>query len=425
MDNFIIEGGKPLVGEVFITGAKNAVLGIIPAAILSGEACTIDNVPMIRDVYKMINILESMGGTVQFNENVLEIDTKNLMSYDCSPYEEETSKMRASYYLLGALLGRYKKAIVPLPGGCNIGDRPIDQHIKGFEALGAKVVIEHGQVKMEAEELIGTDIYLDVVSVGATINIMLAAVFAKGKTIIENVAKEPHVVDVANFLNLMGAKIKGAGTDAIIVRGVEKLGGCSYSVVPDQITTGTYMMMAAATKGNVLVRNVVSKHMEAVSAKLKEMGVEIRAEGDGLRVIGPEKLKAVRVKTLPYPGFPTDLQQPMAVLMAIAEGNSVINESIFESRFKYVDELRKMGADITVNGRVANITGVSSLTGTRIVSTDLRAGAAMVLAGLVAQGKTQISGIHYIHRGYEKLEENICALGGEMYRIEVPNSFDE
>ncbi|MDO4288287.1 MAG: UDP-N-acetylglucosamine 1-carboxyvinyltransferase [Eubacterium sp.] len=422
MDNFIIEGGNPLCGEVEISGAKNAVLGIIPAAILCSCSSKIDNVPDIRDVHKIVNILEKLGAEIYREGDTLIINTEMPISYDCSEYEEETGKMRASYYLLGALLGRYHKAVVPLPGGCNIGDRPIDQHIKGFEALGAKVVIEHGQVKMEAERLVGADIYLDVVSVGATINIMLAAVRAEGQTIIENAAKEPHIVDVANFLNLMGAKIKGAGTDTIKITGVEEMHGCEYSVVPDQITTGTYMMAAAATRGNVLIKKAIPKHMEAITAKLREMGVQVIEEEEGIRVIGTDApLKGCKVKTLPYPGFPTDLQQPMAILMTLAEGQSVITESIFENRFKYVDELRKMGANITVNGRVANITGVPKLSGTKIRATDLRAGAAMVIAGLVAEGETRISDIHYIDRGYEKLEENIRNLGGSIRRETVPD----
>ncbi|MEF9919026.1 MAG: UDP-N-acetylglucosamine 1-carboxyvinyltransferase, partial [Eubacterium sp.] len=398
MDTFIIEGGHPLRGEVTISGAKNAVLGIIPAAILCSCSSKIDNVPDIKDVNKIVNILEKMGAEIYRENDTLVIDTVKPISYDCSEYEEETGKMRASYYLLGALLGRYHKAIVPLPGGCNIGDRPIDQHIKGFKALGAEVKIEHGQVKMEADRLIGTDIYLDVVSVGATINIMLAATRAEGLTVIENAAKEPHIVDVANFLNLMGANIKGAGTDTIKIKGVEEMHGCEYSVVPDQITAGTYMMAAAATCGNVLVKNIIPKHMEAVTAKLREMGVEIIEEDDGIRVIGKRPFKAVTVKTLPYPGFPTDLQQPMAVMMTLATGNSAIMESIFENRFKYVDELRKMGADININGRVANIIGVPTLSGTKIKATDLRAGAAMVIAALVADGETRISDIQYIDR---------------------------
>lgn len=418
MDKLIINGGVPLQGEVKITGAKNAVLGLIPAAILSRNVIMMDNVPQINDVQKMVNILRKLGVRIDSEGDVLTIDAREKISHDCSPYQDQTGRMRASYYLLGALLGRYHEAIVPLPGGCNIGDRPIDQHIKGFEALGAKVVIEHGQVKMKADRLVGTDIYLDVVSVGATINIMLAAVLAEGKTVIENVAKEPHIVDVANFLNKMGANIKGAGTDTIRIRGVEKLGSCSYSVVPDQITAGTYMMAAAATGGNVLVSGVIPKHMESVTAKLREMGAEVTVEGDGLRVKNnKERLKACRIKTLPYPGFPTDLQQPMAVLMAIAEGNSMIQESIFENRFKYVDELRKMGANITISGRIANITGVPKLSGTKIVSTDLRAGAAMVIAALVAEGESEVTGLQYIDRGYENLEGNFRDLGARIRRV--------
>ena len=425
MDTFIIEGGHPLNGEVAISGAKNAVLGIIPAAILCSCSSKIDNVPDIKDVNKIVAILEKMGAEIYRENDTLIINTDKPINYDCSEYEEETGKMRASYYLLGALLGRYHKAIVPLPGGCNIGDRPIDQHIKGFEALGAKVLIEHGQVKMTADRLIGADIYLDVVSVGATINIMLAATRAEGMTIIENAAKEPHIVDVANFLNLMGANIKGAGTDTIKIKGVDEMHGCEYSVVPDQITAGTYMMAAAATCGNVLVKNVIPKHMEAVTAKMREMGVEIIEEDNGSRVIGKENIKGCKVKTLPYPGFPTDLQQPMAVLMSIASGQSVITESIFENRFKYVDELRKMGADISINGRVANITGVPTLSGTKIKATDLRAGAAMVIAGLIAEGETRITDIQYIDRGYEKLESNIRSLGGIIRREAIEKKVED
>ena len=425
MDTFIIEGGHPLNGEVAISGAKNAVLGIIPAAILCSCSSKIDNVPDIKDVNKIVAILEKMGAEIYRENDTLIINTDKPINYDCSEYEEETGKMRASYYLLGALLGRYHKAIVPLPGGCNIGDRPIDQHIKGFEALGAKVLIEHGQVKMTADRLIGADIYLDVVSVGATINIMLAATRAEGMTIIENAAKEPHIVAVANFLNLMGANIKGAGTDTIKIKGVDEMHGCEYSVVPDQITAGTYMMAAAATCGNVLVKNVIPKHMEAVTAKMREMGVEIIEEDNGIRVIGKENIKGCKVKTLPYPGFPTDLQQPMAVLMSIASGQSVITESIFENRFKYVDELRKMGAEIAINGRVANITGVPTLSGTKIKATDLRAGAAMVIAGLIAEGETRITDIQYIDRGYEKLESNIRSLGGIIRREAIEKKVED
>ncbi|WKY48263.1 UDP-N-acetylglucosamine 1-carboxyvinyltransferase [Eubacteriaceae bacterium ES3] len=417
MDAFIIEGGNPLCGEVSISGAKNAVLGIIPAAVLCACSSKIENVPDIKDVNKMVDILEKLGADIYREEDTVIINTAKPISYDVSEYEEETGQMRASYYLMGALLGRYKKAIVPLPGGCNIGDRPIDQHIKGFEALGAEVVIEHGQAKLDAPQLKGAHIFLDVVSVGATINIMLAACRAEGKTIIENAAKEPHIVDVANFLNLMGANIKGAGTDVIKIVGVESMHGCEYSVIPDQITTGTYMMAAAATGGNVLIRNIIPKHMEAITAKLTEMGVSVTEEDNGIRVARTKPLKACNVKTMPYPGFPTDLQQPMAVLMTIAEGTSTITESIFESRFKYVDELRRMGANISINGRTATINGVKELSATKIKATDLRAGAAMVLAGLVADGETKVTDIVHIDRGYEKLQENMRSLGAVIRRI--------
>lgn len=416
MEYYIIEGGRRLNGEVSITGAKNAVLGLIPASILCGCASKIENVPDIRDVQKYLDILEKLGVEVYREQDNLYLNTENIESSDCSPYEEEIGKMRASYYLLGALLGRFGKAVVPLPGGCSIGDRPIDQHIKGFEALGATVKIRHGMVYVEAEKLTGARIYMDVVSVGATINIILAAVLAEGVTYIENAAKEPHVVDVANYLNLMGANIKGAGTDTIRIYGVDSLHGCEYSVIPDQITIGTYMMMAAATQGNILIKNVIPRHMDAVSAKLREMGVQVIEEDDGIRVIGKRPLKPVKVKTLPYPGFPTDLQQPMAVLMAVANGSSSITESIFENRFKYIDELRKMGAEATVTGRTCTFNGVEELSGTRIRATDLRAGAAMVIAGLIADGETKITDIHYIDRGYEHLEDNLRNLGGIIRR---------
>ena len=416
MEYYIIEGGRRLNGEVSITGAKNAVLGLIPASILCGCASKIENVPDIRDVQKYLDILEKLGVEVYREQDNLYLNTENIESSDCSPYEEEIGKMRASYYLLGALLGRFGKAVVPLPGGCSIGDRPIDQHIKGFEALGATVKIRHGMVYVEAEKLTGARIYMDVVSVGATINIILAAVLAEGVTYIENAAKEPHVVDVANYLNLMGANIKGAGTDTIRIYGVDSLHGCEYSVIPDQITTGTYMMMAAATQGNILIKNVIPRHMDAVSAKLREMGVQVIEEDDVIRVIGKRPLKPVKVKTLPYPGFPTDLQQPMAVLMAVANGSSSITESIFENRFKYIDELRKMGAEATVTGRTCTFNGVEELSGTRIRATDLRAGAAMVIAGLIADGETKITDIHYIDRGYEHLEDNLRNLGGIIRR---------
>jgi len=416
MDRLIIEGGHPLKGEVTIAGAKNAALGLIPAVILAEGVCRLENLPNIKDVNRFIDILGRMGAKVEReNGNTVIFDTENVEKFEM--LDDETKKMRASYYLIGALLGRFKKVVIPFPGGCNIGVRPIDQHIKGFEALGAKVSLEHGIISAEADELIGAPIYLDVVSVGATINIMLAAVKAKGVTILENAAKEPHVVDVANFLNLMGANIKGAGTDVIKITGVQKMHGCEYMVIPDQIEAGTYMIAAAATKGDVLVKNVIPKHLESISAKLMEMGAEIIEHDDAVRVIGKEPLKAVNIKTLPYPGFPTDLQQPMAVLMCMAEGTGTITESIFENRFKYVDELIKMGADILVNGRAAMINGRKKLSGTTLSATDLRAGAAMVIAGLVADGKTEVTELKHLDRGYENMERKLLDLGANIIRI--------
>lgn len=416
MDRLIIEGGHPLNGEVTIAGAKNAALGLIPAVILSEGVCRLENLPNIKDVNRFIDILGRMGAKVEReNGNTVIFDTENVEKFEM--LDDETKKMRASYYLIGALLGRFKKVVIPFPGGCNIGVRPIDQHIKGFEALGAKVSLEHGIISAEADELIGAPIYLDVVSVGATINIMLAAVKAKGVTVLENAAKEPHVVDVANFLNLMGANIKGAGTDVIKITGVQKMHGCEYMVIPDQIEAGTYMIAAAATKGDVLVKNVIPKHLESISAKLMEMGAEIIEHDDAVRVIGKEPLKAVNIKTLPYPGFPTDLQQPMAVLMCMAEGTGTITESIFENRFKYVDELIKMGAEILVNGRAAMINGRKKLSGTTLSATDLRAGAAMVIAGLVADGKTEVTELKHLDRGYENMERKLLDLGANIIRI--------
>ncbi|NTW71631.1 MAG: UDP-N-acetylglucosamine 1-carboxyvinyltransferase [Eubacteriaceae bacterium] len=416
MDRLIIEGGHPLKGEVTIAGAKNAALGLIPAVLLAEGVCKLENVPNIKDVNRFINILSKMGAKIERpNNNTVIFDTSSVAQYEMM--DDETRKMRASYYLIGALLGRFKKVVIPFPGGCNIGVRPIDQHIKGFEALGAKVEIEHGIIKAYADELIGASIYMDVVSVGATINIMLAAVRAKGVTILENAAKEPHVVDVANFLNLMGANIKGAGTDIIKITGVSKMHGCEYMVIPDQIEAGTYMIAAVATKGDVLIKNIIPKHLESISAKLIEMGAEIFEYDDSIRVIGKENLRAINIKTLPYPGFPTDLQQPMAVLMCMAQGLGTITESIFENRFKYVDELQRMGAEILVNGRAAMISGKKKLSGTKLSATDLRAGAAMVIAGLVADGKTEVTELKHLDRGYENMEQKLLGLGAKIVRI--------
>lgn len=420
MEKLIVKGGKRLCGEVTISGAKNAAVAIIPAAVLVDGVCIVENVPAIKDVEVICGILEELGAKVEYlDKYTIRIDSSNVDKHT-APYEM-VRKMRASYYLLGALLGRVKKADVALPGGCNFGSRPIDQHLKGFRALGASVdeerILHTGVVYAETEGLVGTNIYLDVVSVGATINVMLAATLAKGNTIIENVAKEPHIVDVANFLNAMGAQIKGAGTDVIRIRGVDKLHGGTYSIIPDQIEAGTFMVAAAATGGDVLVKNVIPKHMDSVSAKLAESGAKVLEFDDSIRVIGNGTIKNVNIKTLPYPGFPTDMQPQFVSLLAAASGTSIVTESVWESRFQYVDELIRMGADITVNGRTAIIKG-TGLTGTQVRATDLRGGAGMVVAGLMAKGETIITDIHYIDRGYEDMEGKLKKLGADITRID-------
>ena len=417
MDKFVIKGGTRLKGEVTISGAKNAAVAILPATLLINGVCTIDNLPNISDVKIFCEILTKLGAKITWNTpNEITIDTRNI---DCTNAPlEMTSKFRASYYLLGALLGRCGCAEVGIPGGCNLGARPIDQHIKGFEALGAEVVIEHGAVSVNAENLHAANIFFDVVSVGATINVMIAATMAEGTTILENVAKEPHVVDVANFLNTMGADVKGAGTDVIRVKGVKKLIGCNYSVIPDQIEAGTFMIAAAATKGDITIKNVIPKHLESISAKLLEMGAIVEEGDDSVRVTVDKPLKGVSVKTAPYPGFPTDVQQPMSTLLSITEGRSLIAESIWENRHKHTDELKKMGAEIKVEGRTAIIDGVKSLNGAKVTATDLRAGAAMVIAGLVANGETEISDIEHIDRGYPHIEDKFRALGADIKRVE-------
>ncbi|TDT63253.1 UDP-N-acetylglucosamine 1-carboxyvinyltransferase [Fonticella tunisiensis] len=418
MDKLLIEGGRRLAGKVYISGAKNAALGILPAAILADEGiCEIDNLPEIEDIRCYESILTSLGAKISKDrKGHIKIDPSGVKSHIAG--SEEVRKMRASYYLLGALLAKFGKAEVVFPGGCHIGVRPIDQHIKGFEAMGAKVTIEHGIIKVYTENgLKGANIYLDVVSVGATINIMLAATKADGVTIIENAAKEPHVVDVANFLNSMGANIKGTGTDVIKITGVKHLKGCSYSVIPDQIEAGTYMIAAAATGGDVTVCNVIPKHLESITAKLIEMGVNVEEGEDSVRVICTERPRGVNVKTLPYPGFPTDLQQPMTTLLSISKGRSIMNESIYEARYKHVDELKRMGANIKVEGRIAVIEGIEKLSGAEVMATDLRAGAAMVIAGLVADGYTTVTNISHIDRGYEKIEEKLRSLGANIKRI--------
>ncbi|HHT65149.1 MAG: UDP-N-acetylglucosamine 1-carboxyvinyltransferase [Caldicoprobacterales bacterium] len=417
MEKFHISGGKPLRGTVTVGGAKNAAVAILPAALLADSPCMIDNLPYIDDVITLADILHEVGAKVTINKKgCVSIDGSTVTNHRAP--SDMVKRMRASYYLLGVLLGKFGRAEIPLPGGCEIGARPIDQHIKGFEALGAKVEIEHGVVKARADRLIGNEIYLDVVSVGATINIMLAAVKAEGSTTIVNVAKEPHVVDVANFLNSMGANVKGAGTDTIRIKGVSELKGCEYTIIPDQIEAGTFMVAAAATNGDVVVANVIPKHLESITAKLLEMGVEVIEGDDYVRVKGVERPRRVNVKTLPYPGFPTDLQQPISVLCSIAKGTSIIHESLFDHRFRHLEELRRMGADIKVEDRVAIFEGVGSLTGAQVSATDLRAGAALIIAGLTAQGVTEVENIHFIDRGYECIEKKLARLGADIVRLE-------
>ena len=421
MAYYRINGGKRLEGAVTISGAKNAALDIIPAVILSGESCLLENLPEIEDVRIVEEILTSMGADISRTpDGSMRIDPSGISTFSVTG--EMVSSMRASYYLLGALLGRYKKAEIALPGGCAIGQRPIDQHIKGMRALGADIVIQGGSVKARADRLRGAEIYLDVVSVGATINIMLAAVAAEGQTIIANAAKEPHVVDVANFLNMMGANVKGAGTDVIRIQGGRRLHGCTYAVIPDQIEAGTFMIAAAATRGDVIINNVIPTHLEAISAKLMECGVTVSEGDDGrdffIRVSADKRPRAVNIKTLPYPGFPTDLQQPMMALLATAEGNSFIMENIFENRFNHVPELAKMGASISISSRTATVEGVEKLYGAPLCASDLRAGAALVIAALAAEGESTISQIHFIDRGYEFLEQKLRALGADIMRIE-------
>ena len=420
MENqYIIKGGTPLNGEVTIGGAKNAALGILAAAIMADETVVIDNLPNVRDINVLLTAIESIGATVKrIGPHVVSINgsTINDMTIDY----DSIRKIRASYYLLGALLGKYKKAQVALPGGCEIGSRPIDLHLKGFRALGATVSIEHGMINTSADELVGNHIFLDTVSIGATINIMLAACMAEGKTVIENAAKEPHIVDVANFLNSMGANIKGAGTDKIRMTGVTSLHASEYSIIPDQIEAGTFMVAAAATRGDVLIKNVIPKHLEAISVKLMEIGATVEEFDDAIRVTSDHRLGHTQIKTLPYPGFPTDMQPQIATLLALSDGTSIVTESIFENRFKYVDELSRMGASIKVEGgNVAIIEGVEGFTGAAISAPDLRAGAALVVAALVAEGYSTVDCIHYIERGYECFEDKLAALGGYIEKIPV------
>ena len=417
MEQYIMKGGNPLVGEVTIGGAKNAALGILAASIMTDEDVIIENLPDVRDINVLLEAIQEIGATVdRIDRHTVRINAENI--HEVAVDDEYIRKIRASYYFIGALLGKYKSAQVPLPGGCNIGSRPIDLHIKGFRALGAKVEIERGAVMAHAIDLVGSHIYLDKVSVGATINIMMAAALAEGHTTIENVAKEPHVVDVANFLNSMGANIKGAGTDIIRIKGVRKLHGTEYSIIPDQIEAGTFMCAAAVTRGDITVKNVIPKHLEAISAKLLEIGCEVVEFDDAVRVVGKPRQRHTNINTLPYPGFPTDMQPQMAVTLALAEGTSIVTESIFENRFKYVDELARMGSNIKVEGSVAIISGVDGFTGAQVNAPDLRAGAALVIAGLAAEGYTVVDEIGYIQRGYEHFEEKLRGLGALIEKVD-------
>ncbi len=431
LEKFVINGGTPLRGEVTVSGAKNAALAIIPAAILSQDVCTIENVPVsISDVKSMIKILRQIGAEVRIrNKTTIEIDSRNVNSSVIS--DDMTKSLRASYYLLGALLGRFHRARVAMPGGCYLGERPIDQHIKGFEALGAKVTLENNKmVECEADELIGAPVSLDVVSVGATVNIMLAAAKAEGLTVIESAAREPHIVDLANFLNSMGADIRGAGTDVIKIHGVESLHGCTYSIIPDQIEAGTFMVAAAATCGDVLIKNVIPKHLESITSKLRDCGAVVDDESydEAVRVSMSQRPKKLNVKTMPHPGFPTDMQPQITVLLSVAQGTSIVSESIWSKRFKYVEQLSKMGADVQVEGQVAIVKGVDILKGAKVIANDLRAGAAMIIAGLIAEGRTDITNIHYIDRGYEDVIEKFGNLGGDIrkvFSVEEPDNTEE
>ena len=422
MEQYAIKGGNPLVGEVEIGGAKNAALPILVAAVMANEPVLIENMPDVRDTNVLLEAMAEIGAKVErIDRHTVRINGANIHSVKVDG--EFVKKIRASYYFLGALLGKYKEASVVLPGGCNIGSRPIDQHLKGFRALGATTEVEYGSISAKADILAGNHIYMDVVSVGATINVMMAAAMAEGKTIIENAAKEPHVVDLANFLNSMGANIKGAGTDVIRIKGVPSLHGTEYAIIPDQIEAGTFMFAAAITKGDVTVKNVIPKHLESISAKLLEIGCEVKESDDAVRVVASKPLKSTHVKTLPYPGFPTDMQPQIAVALGLSGGTSIVTESIFENRFKYVDELTKMGGNIKVEGNTAIIVGVPKYTSANIVAPDLRAGAALVMAGLAADGFTTVEDIHYIERGYEDFPQKLRGLGAQIEKVETEKDF--
>ncbi|NLL70449.1 MAG: UDP-N-acetylglucosamine 1-carboxyvinyltransferase [Epulopiscium sp.] len=423
MEQFLIKGKHRLEGDVSVNGAKNAAVAVIPAAILANDVCVIENLPHIDDVIYLSEAMNELGVKTDFlDPHTLRIDSRNIDNFKA--VYESVKKIRGSYYLLGALLGRYQQAEVAFPGGCNFGSRPIDQHIKGFEALGAEVVVEHGMIRAKADRLVGTSIYLDVVSVGATINIMLVAVLAEGTTNIENAAKEPHVVDTANFLNSMGANIKGAGTDVIRITGVKELHGSTYMIIPDQIEAGTLMIAGAITQGDVRVCNIIPKHMESITAKLQEMGTEIMEGDDWIRVRANQRLSSIQLKTLPYPGFPTDMQPQMCALLSVADGTSIITESVWENRFQYVNELKRMGAQIKVEGRIAVIEGIPSLSATEVSALDLRAGAAMVLAALAAEGESIVTNVQYVDRGYESLEEKLNGLGANIRRVSTSSDMN-
>lgn len=421
MDKFIIKGGRRLTGEVTISGAKNAAVAILPAVILSDEPCVIENVPNISDVNICLRILTEMGAEItKLDTNIYRIDPTKIDKY-CVPYET-ARKMRASYYFLGALLGKFGKARVSMPGGCPLGDRPIDQHLKAFSSIGAEYTLSQGMIDLRAEKLRGSQIFFDVVTVGATMNAMLAAVKAEGLTVIENAAKEPHIVDLANFLNSMGANIMGAGTDVIKIRGVERLRGTTYAVIPDQIEAGTFMAAIAATKGDVLIKNVIPKHLESITKKMEKIGVNIEQFDDSIRVWVDGPLVKANIKTAPHPGFPTDMQSQIATLLTLAKGTSIITENIWDQRFGYVDELRRMGADITVNGKVALVEGTGKLMGAPVKACDLRAGAALIIAGLAASGVTEIEDIFHIERGYDCMEGKLRALGADIEKVSIPDT---
>ena len=419
MEKYVIHGGKPLSGEVVIGGAKNAAVAILPATILAGGKCLIENLPCISDVMASLQILSELGAGIRMvTRNIYEIDTTNINSTEVS--NELSRQMRASYYFLGALLGRFGSGQVAMPGGCNLGPRPIDQHLKAFTAFGAEDSVEYGQIRVKADHLVGSHVFFDTVSVGATMNAMLAAATAQGTTVLENVAREPHIVDLANFLNMMGADIHGAGTDVIKIHGVKQLHGCNYSIIPDQIEAGSYMVAAAITKGDVTLRNVTPKHLEPITAKLRAAGCEIEEFDDALRIRRTGDLHPLKIKTMPHPGFPTDMQPLMTTLLTLADGTSIVTEGIWENRFRYVDELLRMGANIQVDGQVAVIEGVKKLRPAPLRATDLRAGAAMIMAALSADGISEVDETIHIERGYENIVEKLQLLGAYIRRVETP-----